>query len=345
MAMPMEMLPEELALTSSVRVWASLRAWSGLVCGKGRRIVAPDAGEDIREPQPSADYSGHALDVVITCRVAAPVVDPFESVEVNHEHRRLVLVVVATGQRLIAASSSSNRLRLNTPVRASRVARRLSSSSSRLRAEMSSMWLMKCSGSPTASRTRGGETNPHDVPVFGVVALVHLIAADLAVQQPARLVDVGVEIVGMGDVLERQRDQLMLWVSDDRAQCLVDSLKLPSKTDQGNPNGRVGERRSNVLSLPRLASRMNVWKVTFGPEPTALTTTSTGNSGYRSCGASGGRRPGRLLAIGRSPHSGVCPALPIHADRVDNQLRQWAPMASSRVQPNIRTAARFHSST
>lgn len=45
--------------------------------------------------------------------------------------------------------------------------------------------------------------------ILCVVALVHLIARDIALQQSASLVQVGVEIIGISDVLERKLSQFV----------------------------------------------------------------------------------------------------------------------------------------
>lgn len=51
--------------------------------------------------------------------------------------------------------------------------------------------------------------DPDKVAILCVVALVHLIARDIALQQSASLVQVGVEIIGISDVLERKLSQFV----------------------------------------------------------------------------------------------------------------------------------------
>jgi hypothetical protein len=69
---------------------------------------------------------------------------------------------------------------------------------------------------------RAAQENPDDLHVFAQVPLFHLVGFDFAAQHPLELAQVGVEIVGEGDVLECQRQQFGLIVADKAAQRSVD---------------------------------------------------------------------------------------------------------------------------
>ena len=81
----------------------------------------------------------------------------------------------------------------------------------------SATWETKCSGLPRALRTSADREVRPDVVAVGVqVALAQPVAGDLAGHQLLELVEVGVEVVGMGELLEVELEQLLGGVAEDR---------------------------------------------------------------------------------------------------------------------------------
>ena len=108
--------------------------------------------------------------------------------------------------------------------------------SSRLRVEMSWIWEMKWRGEPSSSRTIADrQQHPDQLALARVVALLHLVGVDLPGHQRVDLGEVGVEVVGVGDLLEGQVDQLLFRVADDVGELLVDEQEAAVEADDRDP--------------------------------------------------------------------------------------------------------------
>ena len=97
------------------------------------------------------------------------------------------------------------------------------------------------------SRQRDGQVDPHPRTVPADVALLHGVGLDLAGEHLPHVGEVPVEVVGVGDVLERQPQQLLARVADDRAEPVVDAQEAALQADVGNAHGRLLERRPAEL--------------------------------------------------------------------------------------------------
>ncbi len=126
-----------------------------------------------------------------------------------------------------------------------------SSSSARLRAVMSLIWLMRWSGSP--SRVRTSETaieSPEIVAEPVAVPLLDLVGADLSVQQLLHDVAVPVEIVRVRDVPPRHGAQLVRGATDELAERVVDLEKAAVQADDCHADrGRLERRPEPLLAL------------------------------------------------------------------------------------------------
>src|SRR5436190_22488273 len=89
---------------------------------------------------------------------------------------------------------------------------------------------------------RDRQQDPDDRTLLGEVALLHLVRRAVAVDELVDVGEVGVEVVGVGDVREGQFLQLVLAVADQVAQRAVDLEEAPVEPDQGHADRRVGER-------------------------------------------------------------------------------------------------------
>ncbi len=92
-----------------------------------------------------------------------------------------------------------------------------------------------------------GEVHPEDARVLADIALLHAVGFDAAVQQGVHLVEVGPQVVGVGDVLERPAEQLFGGVSDNVGQLFVDAQKRPVQPHMRQANGRLLESRAEPL--------------------------------------------------------------------------------------------------
>ena len=115
---------------------------------------------------------------------------------------------------------------------------------------------------------RDGEVAPDDRPVLAHVALVQLVLLNLARQQVPDVVEVDVEVVGMGEVLPGQRREFRPVVAQQVAEPLVDAQPAPLRADVGDADRRALERRAEeplargpVRSRPAgLARGLGCWR-------------------------------------------------------------------------------------
>ena len=91
------------------------------------------------------------------------------------------------------------------------------------------------------------QLRPDRRPVTAQVALLQLVARDAAAEQLAEELDVGVEVVGMGDVVERPAGQLLGGVAENCAQRRIDVQAVAVQVDEGHADRRILEGAAEVL--------------------------------------------------------------------------------------------------
>ena len=82
------------------------------------------------------------------------------------------------------------------------------------------------------------------------VALVHIVVVVRTVEQLLHVLQVVVEIVWMGDVLERERTQILLIAAEELTQGVVDGQEPTVMADECHANGGVREREIEQLAVP-----------------------------------------------------------------------------------------------
>ena len=119
----------------------------------------------------------------------------------------------------------------------------------RLRAEMSSTWTMKCTGLPIGVAHQGaGDLGPDEPSAGGEVDLLDRVALGPPVEQGRDLLAVGVEVLGMRDLLQREGQELGLGIARDLLQRAVDLQEGAVEVDERHADRRVGEARSKRSS-------------------------------------------------------------------------------------------------
>ncbi len=103
---------------------------------------------------------------------------------------------------------------------------------------------------------RDAEHAPHDVPLFMQVALLHLVMVDLAGQQAAKMLDIGINVIGMGHGLEGPLQHLGFGVTGHLTVRVVHLEELTRRRDERHADRRV----IKCPSEPGLA----VLKILFG---------------------------------------------------------------------------------
>jgi len=98
---------------------------------------------------------------------------------------------------------------------------------------------------------RDRQVAPDDLPVRVKVALAEPVGVDLAGQCLVEQLEVGIEVLVVGELLEAPRDQLVLVVAEHLAQGPVDHQQVTIEADQGHADGRVLEREAPQLPTVR----------------------------------------------------------------------------------------------
>ena len=152
------------------------------------------------------------------------------------------------------------------------------------------MWETKWSGSPVVvAHQRHRQVWPRGVPVGVEVALAHPVAGDLAGDQLLEQVEVGLEVVRVGDALEGELVQLFRGVPEHLAQRLVDPHELTFEADQRDAHRRVVDGESPALfSRCKGGHPSTVWACRHRIRP--------GRDDWRL--GTGSCRIGRSLAVG-----------------------------------------------
>ena len=79
------------------------------------------------------------------------------------------------------------------------------------------------------------------------VAALHLVVRDLPREQAPHVLEVGREVVGVGDLLQGLGEQLLGGVPGDRQQRLVDAYPAALGGQQRDPDGGVLEEQLEAL--------------------------------------------------------------------------------------------------
>src|SRR5215216_4000518 len=94
---------------------------------------------------------------------------------------------------------------------------------------------------------RDAEERPHHVSVFVEVPLLRLVSADHSDQEPPEVLQIDLQIIGMGYLLEGLPQQLPFRVAEYLAQRLVHPQEAPVGSHQRHPCGRTFEGTPEAL--------------------------------------------------------------------------------------------------
>ncbi len=85
------------------------------------------------------------------------------------------------------------------------------------------------------------EVDPDDVAVLVMVALLHVVGGGAAFDEVVDVAEVGVEVLGVGEVLEGEAGEFLGLVTDDFAERAVDLEKATRERDERDAVGGVLE--------------------------------------------------------------------------------------------------------
>src|ERR671910_2959902 len=94
---------------------------------------------------------------------------------------------------------------------------------------------------------RGAEERPHHVSVFVEVPFLRLVSPDHSDQEPPEVLQIDLQIIGMGCLLEGLPQQLPFRVAEYLAQRLVHPQEAPVGSHQRHPCGRTFEGTPEAL--------------------------------------------------------------------------------------------------
>src|SRR5215211_4333379 len=94
---------------------------------------------------------------------------------------------------------------------------------------------------------RGAEERPHYMPIFVEVPFLRLVSADHSDQEPPEVLQIDLQIIGMGYLLEGLPQQLPFRVAEYLAQRPVDPQEAPVGSHQRHPYGRTCEGTPEAL--------------------------------------------------------------------------------------------------
>src|SRR5438105_15653932 len=80
------------------------------------------------------------------------------------------------------------------------------------------------------------------------VSLLDLITGNLARQKPLPIVDAELDILRVGNRVERRGPQLALAIASNAAERLVDLQPVAVHVDERHPDRRIAERRLEALA-------------------------------------------------------------------------------------------------
>ncbi len=90
---------------------------------------------------------------------------------------------------------------------------------------------------------RGGEVDPDWHTILADVALIGVVRVQLACQQALEHHEMGLAVVGVGEVLAGERLELRAAVAEDVAEPRVDAQPAPLQTDESEADIRMFEYR------------------------------------------------------------------------------------------------------
>ena len=110
----------------------------------------------------------------------------------------------------------------------------------------------KVSGFPRVlTQQRDGQVDPHDLPVFAVVALLHRVTIRLPGQEPFNVLEIGFQVVGVGDILESKVLNLLLRVAHDIAEL---SVKLDGRKSRCRLVTTMTNRSNHMPTFTRITT-------------------------------------------------------------------------------------------
>ena len=209
-------------------------------------LVTAETGDDVGVAQAEDESPRDRLEDVVAGLVAVRVVDALEVVDVDVQDRgaavgpagplalplELLLepaTVEQTGQRVVLGETGQLSLDALSLVDVLH-----------LRDEVERLVVH-------AAHERDGEHHPDRFSVGTHVPFLHLIRAHLAGQQLPGVLDIDVDIVGMGDVLEGRGEQLCPGETGDLDQPLVDPEPAPVQRDEAHADRSVVEGATEAL--------------------------------------------------------------------------------------------------
>src|SRR4051794_15594769 len=209
-------------------------------------LVAAEARDHVARAQPLRDDLADVLEHLIAGVMSKRVIDGLEVVEVEHQHRSPLAIALDPTQLLLQRTLEEPAVVQPGQVIASSEALQLAveplsvGDVLHLRHETPSVAVFIASqGHP--------QLRPYRRAVTAQVALLQLVARDAAAKQFAEELDVGVEVVGMGDLMERPAGQLVGGVAENRAQRRIDVQAAAVQVDEGHADGRVVEGATQLL--------------------------------------------------------------------------------------------------
>ena len=102
-------------------------------------------------------------------------------------------------------------------------------------------------GTAVVAHERHGQVDPHLVAVGVEIPLLHRVAGDLICENPAHELEIGLEIVGVRDVLERLGHELVSRIADDLAQRRIHLKPATVDPYECHPDRCAVERQPEAL--------------------------------------------------------------------------------------------------
>jgi hypothetical protein len=210
-----------------------------------RELVAAQARDDVALAQPPRQQPRDVAQQLVAGVVAEGVVDRLEVVEVGDEHRALLAIALDAAE--LALDLAFERAAVVQPrevvVRGQAAQLGLEvlavGDVRHLRDEVQRPALL-------VAHERDGQLRPHDRSVGVQVALLHLVARNAAVEHAADELEIGVQVVGVREVLEALLEQRLVAVAENCAQGGVHPQPRAIRRDEGHPDRRAVEGRAEL---------------------------------------------------------------------------------------------------
>ncbi len=206
-----------------------------------RELISADPRQDVRLAHAMSQRSGDALEQIVARLVAERVVDVLEVVEIDQKHcaRRAVArtPLHLLGQFLLEAApveQTGQEIVIDHVFEASRQLLALRDVLD-LRDHVERL-------NPIIADQRDGHEHPELMAPGVAVALLDLVALDLAVQQLSQLLGVEIDVVRIRDGLERRCPQLVPGITGDPAERVVDLQPATFHVNERHADRRAVER-------------------------------------------------------------------------------------------------------